>query len=50
VGNYPPTHWRYVGKRNGSCCLEHVRHPSQSRAYPDQFVSRSEVERILGGK
>jgi hypothetical protein len=47
VGNYGPTHWRYDGKLNGSCVLRHVKHPSQERTFPPQFVSRETVESIL---
>jgi hypothetical protein len=47
VNNYPPTHWRFAGRRGGSWVLEHVKHPSQSRAYPDQFVAWETVERIM---
>lgn len=48
VGNYPPTNWRYVGTRNGSPILEHVKHPSQGVAYPDQGVTEDTVRRIVG--
>ncbi len=48
VNDYPPTHWRFAGVRNKSCVLEHVKHPSQTTSYPDQFVSWSVVRRIMG--
>ena len=47
VNNYGPTKWKFQGVRNGSCVLEHVRHPSQSVAYPDQFVSWDVVSHIM---
>jgi|ERR1700722_11030118 len=48
IGGYPPTTWRYVGTRNGTCMMEHVKHPSQSSAYPDQGVTVDDVLRIVG--
>ena len=48
IGGYPPTTWRYVGTRNGTCMLEHVKHPSQTTAYPDQGVTEDDVVRIIG--
>jgi hypothetical protein len=50
VGNYPPTKWRLVGKRGGAWVLEHVKHPSQTTGYPDQFVDWATVERIMDDK
>jgi hypothetical protein len=48
VGNYPPTNWKFTGVRNGSCVLEHVKHPSQSTGYGEQFVGWDDVHRIMG--
>jgi hypothetical protein len=49
VNDYPPTHWRFGGKLNGAWVLHHVKHPSQARAYPAQFVDWATVERIMAG-
>ena len=46
VGNYGPARWKYTGRRNGSLVLEHLKHPSQGTAFPEQFVSREELERL----
>jgi hypothetical protein len=50
VNGYPPTHWRFEGVRNGSCILAHVKHASQSVAYPDQGVDWDTVRRIMSNK
>jgi hypothetical protein len=49
LGNCPPATWRYEGTLNGSHVAAHVKHPSQSRAYPDQYLTREDVIRIFGG-
>ncbi len=48
VGNYDPTTWRYMGTINGSHRISHVKHPSQSVAYPDTFATNDEVARLFG--
>ena len=58
VNGYPPARWKFVGVTNSQvmgpdgpapklCRLEHVKHPSQSVAYPDQFVSFEACARIM---
>lgn len=47
INGYDPAYWRLAGKRGGSWVLEHVKHSSQSRAFPDQFVAWAMVEQIM---
>jgi hypothetical protein len=47
VNGYPPTTWRFVGKRGSSWMLEHVKHPSQSAAFAPQGVDWATVERVM---
>ena len=46
LGGYPPARWRFDGKRAGAWVLSHVKHPSQSVRYPDQYVTWGDVVRI----
>ncbi len=48
IGGFPPSTWRFSGTRNGTCIMEHVKHPSQSNGFSDQGVSEDDVLRILG--
>jgi len=47
VGNYPPTHWKYIGTFQGSHVLWHVKPAAQSTPYSDQVVSREIIDRLF---
>lgn len=46
VNNYPPAQWKLATVRQNCPVLANVKHPLQSRAYPDQQVTWAQVHRL----